>query len=231
MSDENFPRYRYEPLDPTRRQIRLIRLLTEQAIAWQTTIDCEIFHADLDENPEYEALSYVWGSETRPYNIRVNGHSLGVTLNLFSALSHLRTAEPRVLWVDAICINQESHSERGQQVAIMRDIFAGASRTTIWLGEFDFLPVQGSKDFLGHLQRTYDDSFLRNLVSDQKSDKNNPEVRNMQRIQNSTWFSRIWVVQETACGREHLLFVLEHRKSLGISLSGGLQGLTRKVLL
>jgi len=52
-----------------------------------------------------------------------------VTANLFDALSHLRYFDrPRVLWVDALCINQADVSERNRQVAHMLTIYQAASR-------------------------------------------------------------------------------------------------------
>ena len=130
MSPQSEPAsYSYEPLDSTKRQIRLIKLLPQVQGAWQTTIDCSIFHANLDDyGTTYETLSYVWGSESKPYKIRIDeGHSLSVTSNLFSALLHLRqTDAPRTLWIDAMCIDQDSFREREQQISIMRDIGVGA---------------------------------------------------------------------------------------------------------
>jgi len=40
-----------------------------------------------------------------------------------------------MLWIDAICINQESIAERSQQVPIMGDIYKTAQRVFIWLGK------------------------------------------------------------------------------------------------
>jgi hypothetical protein len=69
-------------------------------------------------------------------SISLNGQSFAVTPNLFIALKHLRNAEePRVLWIGAICINQEDIEERGKQVQIMSKIYSNAIRVLVWLGE------------------------------------------------------------------------------------------------
>jgi hypothetical protein len=94
-----------------------------------------------DQGPEdfisYEALSYCWGDNTTfKTPIVCNGARLEITRNLKSALWHLRNKEKvRVLWVDAICINQEDPLEREQQVSHMREIYEQAERVIVWLGE------------------------------------------------------------------------------------------------
>jgi len=60
-----------------------------------------------------------------------------VTRNLHAALQHLRRpwGPPRRIWADAVCINQDDATEKGGQVQMMRDIYRGASRTVVWLGD------------------------------------------------------------------------------------------------
>jgi hypothetical protein len=73
----------------------------------------------------YEALSYAWGNTTSPYVISLNGVDFNVGENLFHAFSHLREYDvERVLWVDAICINQSEISERNHQVQQMAYIYS-----------------------------------------------------------------------------------------------------------
>jgi hypothetical protein len=66
----------------------------------------------LDSIPPYEAISYCWGSDNRDYDIKVHGDGaikhLSITTSLFTALKRFRRPdETRVLWADAICINQD----------------------------------------------------------------------------------------------------------------------------
>lgn len=96
----------------------------------------------LDEfEPRYEALSYTWGeagiSESAVIEVGDGPvHKLGIRQNLASALRHFRHhSETRVLWIDAICINQDDVDERNQQVKRMTDIYTLASRVVAWLGD------------------------------------------------------------------------------------------------
>ncbi|OSS44309.1 hypothetical protein B5807_11033 [Epicoccum nigrum] len=108
--------YVYEPLDVSQVSFRLVRLVQGE----DSDIKCDLFHAaiyDAEDAIEYEALSYTWGSNDKPHCIEINGRSLNVTKSLLEALQHLRQKnEDRILWIDAICIDQNDHKERGHQV-------------------------------------------------------------------------------------------------------------------
>jgi hypothetical protein len=57
---------------------------------------------------------------------------------LWWALYYLRDKEAeRVLWIDALCIDQNSEGERNHQVVLMGQIYASAWRVVAWLGSED----------------------------------------------------------------------------------------------
>jgi hypothetical protein len=117
-----------------------------------TLDESDVPHNDSDPGdhtafqPTYEALSYTWGSAINPemaYVERqettddqiVSQTTLKLTQNLATALRHLRYLDkPRILWVDAICIDQQNNPERDQQVQRMREIYKYADRVVVWLG-------------------------------------------------------------------------------------------------
>jgi hypothetical protein len=107
-----------------------IRLLTLFPGKDEKPIMCNLSRASFgQERPiqSYEALSYAWGNTTSPYVISSNGVDFNVGENLFHALSHLREYDvERVLWVDAIYINQSDISERNHQVQQMAHIYSQA---------------------------------------------------------------------------------------------------------
>ena len=110
----------------------------------------------------YSALSYVWGDQGVPYKIFLDGRPFYVGHNLYMALRRLRgqigrpglsrTSQPhpapedleatthhmlpegRVLWIDAICINQADMAEREAQVKLMARIYKQADHTHAYLG-------------------------------------------------------------------------------------------------
>ena len=130
--------FQYSPL-PEHGVAKTIRLLSVAAGSDGDEIECLLLDSDLAVAANtFEALSYVWGdaSEEAQKSIKVNGSVFKVGTTLHSALVHLRSREDsRVLWVDAICINQQDNTEKANQLGLMRDIYRTASQTVAWLGE------------------------------------------------------------------------------------------------
>ncbi|KAK4445451.1 heterokaryon incompatibility protein-domain-containing protein [Podospora aff. communis PSN243] len=123
----------YRPLSPKRSEIRLLTLHPDQGNSIiNTTLQVE----SLDEALDFEALSYVWGDASIRKPIVVDGSTMMVTTNLEVALRQLRDAQsPRVVWADAVCINQQDVDERNSQIPIMGRIYSTARVVIAWLGE------------------------------------------------------------------------------------------------
>jgi hypothetical protein len=146
---------------PRRFEVRLIYL---HPGGFDDVIYCTIYHANLFERrpqTEYTALSYVWGDATQTRSIQLCYHQLPtseaactwppapsagvdcykpfeVTTNLAKALQYLRdSALGRILWVDAICINQSDPKEKLSQIQSMGDVYRHAAEVRIWLGSLN----------------------------------------------------------------------------------------------
>jgi hypothetical protein len=89
-----------------------IRLLELEPGNTQAQIECRLFKVAVSAEPDYEAISYVWGDPTITETILCNNRAIEVTVSLAHALRRLRSAHredaPRVLWADAICIDQQN---------------------------------------------------------------------------------------------------------------------------
>lgn len=131
-------RYQYQSL-PSGRYIRCANI-HPGASEDDIVITLSTLPFEEGKTPEYEALSYVWGSEVLkvPVYVDIGGcerRVVMVTKNLEVALRHLRYEDKqRVMWTDAICINQEDNVEKGPQVALMGDLYRLASRVVVFLG-------------------------------------------------------------------------------------------------
>jgi hypothetical protein len=137
MNEYDVEKFSYDtvPLDPSMDSIRLLALLPAKEGG---AICCRLTTKKFAQRPKYEALSYRWGStsEKNQYAISVNKKSLSVGKNLFHALKNLRYEKnERILWADAICINQSDLDERNSQVAMMSWIYSRAQRVLVWLGQ------------------------------------------------------------------------------------------------
>jgi hypothetical protein len=111
----------------------------------------------------YNALSYVWGDPECVCDIEVNGKVAKITKSLAEALQSIRSnTSIRVIWVDAICINQQDDGEKSWQVQEMAAIYKRAARVVSWLG-----PVTAQAELtlatLGNLKRTPSSTFIRLL--------------------------------------------------------------------
>ncbi|KAH7400339.1 heterokaryon incompatibility protein-domain-containing protein [Cadophora sp. MPI-SDFR-AT-0126] len=169
-----FPNFTYEPLDlsASRPSIRLAIL---QPGPRNASIRVKLGRAAFAERPKYEALSYTWGRADDLRAIELNGTRVEVRKNLALALVHLRhTSEERVLWIDAICINQADLEERNRQVELMAYIYARAKRVLVWLGIIPHSPLYQSQ-----------------MGSGTASD-----LETLDALCRQSYWRRIWIVQE-----------------------------------
>ena len=95
--------------------------------------------------------------------ITVKGSSLPVTLNLHTAFQYLRMQDkPRVMWADAVCINQRDPDERSSQVSLMADIYRPAVEVQVWLCEEDDVIPKEPLDTSGLALHPFDPELFNN---------------------------------------------------------------------
>ena len=208
--------YQYSPLKHD-RDIRLLYLLPGSGKA---PLSCSLRIVSLLELPVYEAISYTWGEPIFSASIECfSKGQLPITENLSKALFHLRLADRiRVLWVDAICINQQDLIERSHQVTLLRDTFERAENVIVWLGEdtgdaneaFEILRSVGSSSTI----------YTAALVVSERG-------KALRKLLGRSWFRRIWVVQELICARKATITCGNHTMDWEIFLE--LAGIIKQV--
>ncbi|KAI9666007.1 MAG: hypothetical protein M1821_003942 [Bathelium mastoideum] len=186
--------YRYHPLNTTRNEIRLLVL---QPGGFSDDIVAYIQHVPLDYKLKYEALSYIWGSPTPGKNIKISGDDFNVRENLYGALRHLRHAEQtRILWIDAICINQSDIHERNQQIKRMREIYNLADEVIVWLGT-ETPDNRTAVDFLRHCDQFKSIDDRHEEISDMLAKEENAHILNaVSSFLRQEYWSRVWIIQE-----------------------------------
>ena len=112
------------------------RLIVLEPGAYYYPIRCRLGDVDLDDDPEYEAISYTWGDANDVETVHVNGLSLQMRSNLSSFLRRLRhISEEKTFWVDALSISQTDLNEKSRQVAMIGRVFKQATCVRAWVGE------------------------------------------------------------------------------------------------
>jgi len=171
----------------------------------EATVHATMSTYDFENAPDYEALSYTWGTRDESANIKVNAQWFPVSPNLLAALKQLRlnhgkNGEPkRMLWIDAICINQSNNSEKSHQVMRMKDIYVNASNVLVWTGKADNL----SDITFDTLERFAADDGTPDGSTTHRDILATAEERRaaIQLFINRPYFSRVWVVQEVVVAR------------------------------
>ncbi|KAF4968331.1 hypothetical protein FSARC_4277 [Fusarium sarcochroum] len=177
---------------------------------------CTCKHSDL---VSYQALSYAWGDPTKVKGILCNGQKVAVASNLHEALINLRHPQrARVFWIDALCINQDDFTERGQQVQKMRSIYAEARQVLVWLGQgtatseraFQYL-LEGPR-----ISTTWEPVGFDFTTEPHKTDHYTEDLGCLRTLLERPWFRRLWVLQEVAHGRKVIL--MAGRQTVGWDL-------------
>ncbi|KAI2616530.1 heterokaryon incompatibility protein-domain-containing protein [Hypoxylon sp. NC1633] len=176
---------------------------------------------DSPEDHQFTALSYNWGEgdESKIVLIdmeaddgpapkpKINEFSEVVTQfkkrmrrmnikpNLYAFLLEFRDRQNEVaLWVDRICINQQSNAEKADQVSRMSMIYSTATNVSIWLGPADEdLKTDRAMDFIGFI--------LQDDVGGKLSDNYAKDWSELLYLMRRRWFSRRWIIQELALAK------------------------------
>jgi hypothetical protein len=195
---EHLPRYHYQGL-PTQDHIRIIVL---EPGSGDDPIRCILRTVPLDEaGCQYEAISYVWGSPNNVTEIECDGQMISVTVSLASALRRFRfPIDQRIVWSDALSINQHNCDEKGFQVRRMGSIYEKARRVLCWLGPDHLAIAKGCFDLIREANRQiaqqwknewssknyHYDVYLSDLMSDKR------DWHKFKDLLELPWFERAW---------------------------------------
>jgi Heterokaryon incompatibility protein (HET) len=193
--------FKHKRLCYKRNEIRLLNVKPAKTV--RDAVHCTIKVVPLDRSPSYEAVSYAWGNTSQLRPIGMNGGKrMLVSKSLESALRYLRHSDKeRLLWVDAVCIDQKNILERNRTVSKMHLIYRHADRVIVWLGSpcrpWSFEPLLGPLDE----GKRFEDAFYFAWRS-QIATKPHRNARAIIGLSKLPWFFRGWVVQETCYAKE-----------------------------
>jgi hypothetical protein len=187
----NQPAFQYRPLRPEKNEIRLLRV---SPCGLGDEVNCSLDHVAMATSPVYCALSYTWGDASQLHEISIDGLRFPVTHSLLTALRHFHhVSEHQVLWVDAICINQQDNDERSEQVNKMRSIYEGATEVKVWLGEAS----ENSGRALGLVHDLKDLLLNQGDIARFVADPSRlDQFRALEALLMRPYWKRVWVIQE-----------------------------------
>jgi len=210
----------YKPLE-TPQTIRILELFPGDP---EDPIRCNLRHVELDKAPPYEAISYRWGDPRKTEEVMCGNGEVKVTTNLADCLRRIRRRRrrrchgnaPRILWADAICINQSNKKEQGHQVRLMFEIYRRASGLLVWLGEVeDDWPLRAFAFFEKVYRRIKDsgggyrndrpkrywhDYKLAHMTQEDLNELDVPDWELLTRLTENEYFERLWIYQEVGLG-------------------------------
>lgn len=125
-------------------------------------IQCGMAYCKLG-SVRYEALSYEWGLPSKCDPERnIDEQRFSVRRNLRDALLYIREKNhDRILWIDALSINQQSEKKKSQQVRAMGRIYSCADQVVVWLG----LATDSSERVMDMINKLYHKSLDFNQLS------------------------------------------------------------------
>ena len=189
----------YERLEGHEDSFRLLCLLPGRN---PDRIRCILFESRISvAQRRYSALSYTWGCPEPIHTIEVNNTPFKIRQNLYDFLVTRRHSNHDViLWIDAICIDQDSVNEKNHQVRAMGKIFSCAFEVQCWLGLadessdwlFEFIRNKGYKGEVDTWDVTPHQSAT-NWIPGQSFPK---LASAWARFMARSFWSRIWIVQE-----------------------------------
>jgi hypothetical protein len=207
--------YIYKPLNKIKKQIRLITLLPGPQ---SSDIRCilQIVELDLTAKPHYEALSYEWGSPGTEKDISLDGIAFSVRKNLWSALYHLRQKKiSRIMWIDALCIDQSNVLERNHQVGMMGDIYRNAHMVNAWLGEATpespraFRKIKRAAFLSEAFRMMRVPRFCVSRWEHKQFQKAMRRRTGIEPVTHASYWSRVWIIQECVLADKLLIHLGE----------------------
>ncbi|KAI9147156.1 heterokaryon incompatibility protein-domain-containing protein [Paramyrothecium foliicola] len=175
---------------------------------------CTLHTVSLDNMPDFEAISYVWGNSCKDHFITCGQQRIYITANLHNALSYVRLdSRPRKLWADSICIHQADRNEQSHQVALMSQIYSRTKATLVCLSKDDaghaahvealVFRVNKIIEGLPHKVRYNENNYPYITANDPLL--SDPGWDSIQVLLQQPWFHRQWVVQEAALAPRSML--------------------------
>ena len=188
------------------------------SLYYPETKKLEIYEISMNQliaspHPQFHQLFWSMGGYKPDGEILLDGQAVTLGAELRDALTRVRLPDKdRLIWIDALCIDQLNIIERNAHVRNMGIIYEKANHVVIWLGE-NIMAIEDAFFTVNHLNQiiqSYEDMELhsgairRYFLAD-------PEVRKMRwdalaGLTHRAWFGRVWVLQEIVNAKKATIY-------------------------
>jgi hypothetical protein len=236
--------YVYQPLEE--QQIRILEIFPGSE---NDPIFCSLRPSDFGSGARYEAVSYSWGTGYSDRAILIDGCSIQVTANLEAALKAFRreipsspnednddvngitkqlekvatddsTSRKRLLWIDALCINQQDNDERNHQIQLMRTVYSQSIKLVVWLGEESDdsdLAIDTAAEIISTIRQS--ENGLKPWIEQQSTSSLITKSCALAKLFFRPWFSRAWILQEyVVTSKTEAMFYCGRKKITGTGM-------------
>lgn len=220
--------YTYQSLKTAKDEIRLIRL----ASSTSRKVCLRVEHFKLQSTPFYLALSYAWGPADHQKFVKVDDRRLKIRQNLYYFLREfqrrVRIGQQELcwLWIDAICIDQDSVDEKAKQIPIMKSIYEKAQYVVIWLGPVEHDSPRAMSlierlytlDFQNHALFNFTDQSAKAFVEACSQAITDKELIAYGSLVQRSWWRRAWVLVEASTPSlyDHDVWCGRHRSTMKV---------------
>jgi hypothetical protein len=195
--------YQYSELG--KNTIRLLRIRRGRAFE---AVKCRFEEVPITNPGNYEAVSYVWGTDSEEMSILIEGRTLAITQSAFDIIRRRRSVMfEQVIWIDQVCINQSDMEEKSSQIVMMKDIYRGAQRVLAFLG-----PASDAHLVQSHIAelhyRSSDMGFVVEVLREiyNTEPKKGRQWNALADFLGNPWFRRVWIIQEATFAETLCLF-------------------------
>ena len=215
----------YSQLNRRKREFRLLKLhpgvaqqeirasLVVSRVALVSQTRSRIFSRRTKWHSQYEAISYCWGDPRQRTAVRLNKQTIEVPISAVEALRQFRLHDrDRLLWIDAVCINQSDIDERSSQVAMMGDIYTSSAQTLVYMNtDADTFRVKKAFELMERIREGFLQQEGTSWIPSFYASKGNKGMKERAQLVvlrdddnlgllnvvfENPWFSRLWVWQE-----------------------------------
>ncbi|SMY21196.1 unnamed protein product [Zymoseptoria tritici ST99CH_1A5] len=157
--------------------------------------------------------SYIALSYRRKLQVEKNGSHFTLPLEpeIFQAVWEERQSEAEGLWIDQICIKQESDFERTVSMSAMDMVYRSARRVIVALDDIELDSFEGEI-----LQKHMDEYNAMNHVAPRQRfrrkqppylESHETMFKIVRKILRSSWFKRAWCRHEMRLGKHHIFLI------------------------